>query len=91
MSATAVAGMMVAMKAILALALSSTVLPSLALPIAAQRTPPTPEQLEERYREELASPFVARGNWVTDYDLARQRARDEGRLIFAYFSRSYAF
>ncbi|MDA1259263.1 MAG: hypothetical protein O3A20_01430 [Planctomycetota bacterium] len=34
--------------------------------------------------------FVAFGGWITDYDEARARAAKEGKLIFAYFTRSYS-
>ncbi|MBK8979675.1 MAG: hypothetical protein IPM29_27565 [Planctomycetes bacterium] len=57
----------------------------------AQRPQPTPEELQKKYDEELALPFVQKGNWIVDYDEARARARREGKLIFAYFSRSYAY
>lgn len=56
----------------------------------ARRKPPTTEQLKQRYEEALKSPFIAKGHWVLDYDEARARAKREGKLIFAYFSRSYA-
>jgi len=55
-----------------------------------RRAPPTTEQLVQRYEEALKDPFIAKGNWVLDYDEARARAKREGKLIFAYFSRSYA-
>lgn len=38
----------------------------------------------------LAAPFLKNGTWVTDYDTARERAAKEGKLIFAYFTRSFA-
>lgn len=38
----------------------------------------------------LASPFLKNGDWVTDFDTARERAKKEGKLIFAYFTRSFA-
>ena len=56
-----------------------------------RRAPPTTEQLKQRYEEELKHPFIAKGKWVLDYDEARARAKREGKLIFAYFSRSYAY
>lgn len=55
-----------------------------------RRAPPTTEQLKQRYEEALKDPFIAKGKWVLDYDEARARAKREGKLIFAYFSRSYA-
>ncbi len=50
---------------------------------------PTAE-LQRRYDEAIAKPYVKAGGWVLDYDVARERAIKEGKLIFAYFSRSYA-
>jgi len=57
----------------------------------AQRNKPTTEELQAKYEEELHSPFIAKGNWILDYDEAQQRAKAEGKLILAYFSRSYAY
>lgn len=42
------------------------------------------------YDKKLEKEFVSFGGWITDYDVARERAKKEGKLIFAYFSRSYA-
>ncbi len=62
-----------------------------AAPAPAQRRKPTPEELQHKYEEEIALPFIAKGGWILDYDEARARAKKEGKLIFAYFSRSYAY
>jgi hypothetical protein len=59
-------------------------------PALAQRKPPTQDELRAKYEAEIRLPFVAQGNWLLDYDEARARAKKEGKLIFAYFSRSYA-
>ena len=45
---------------------------------------------EEKLQSKLNEPWVKKANWITDYDLARQKAKQEGKHIFAYFSRSYA-
>ncbi|MDJ0975740.1 MAG: hypothetical protein QNJ98_14865 [Planctomycetota bacterium] len=45
---------------------------------------------QAKYEEKIAKPFVAHGAWVLDYDEARERAAKEQKLIFAYFTRSYA-
>lgn len=47
-------------------------------------------ELQERYEKKLQKEFVSYGGWITDYDEARELARKEGKMIFAYFSRSYA-
>ena len=46
--------------------------------------------LIERRAEKLKKPFLTHAPWTTDYDAARQRAKDQNKLIFAYFTRSYA-
>ena len=48
------------------------------------------DELEAKYREKLAADFVEHGAWVTDYAEARARAKAEGKVLFTYFSRSYA-
>jgi len=48
------------------------------------------QSLEERLEKKLAAPFIKNAAWVTDHDAARKLAGEEGRLLFAYFSRSYA-
>ncbi|HHI78980.1 MAG TPA: hypothetical protein ENK02_03280 [Planctomycetes bacterium] len=53
----------------------------------AQKRGGTPE---ERYQRYLQKDYIKKGGWVLDYDEARARARREGKLIFVYFSRSYA-
>lgn len=48
------------------------------------------EKYRKNYEEALKAEFIEFGGWVTDYDIARKRAKEEGKLIFAFFSRSYA-
>jgi hypothetical protein len=50
-------------------------------PIAAQTETP-----EQQLEAKLASPFLKRAPWTTDYDEARRRARDADELIFGYFT-----
>lgn len=59
-----------------------------AAPLSAQD--PSQADFKARYEEKLAKPFIAAGGWVTDYDLARERAAKEKKFIFTYFTRSYA-
>ncbi|TAH38218.1 MAG: hypothetical protein EYC70_06240 [Planctomycetota bacterium] len=47
--------------------------------------------LVKKRDEKLAKPFVAHGGWITDYDQAREQAQKEGKPIFVYFTRSYAY
>ncbi|MFQ5506640.1 MAG: hypothetical protein ACE5F1_17865 [Planctomycetota bacterium] len=55
-----------------------------------QSTPPSQEELIARRDQKLAEPFFEHADWITDYDKARAAARRERKLIFTYFSRSYA-
>ena len=59
---------------------------ALAAPSAAQE----PDDLQAKLEDKLAKSFVAHGGWITDYDQARQIAKEEGKLMFVYFTRSYA-
>lgn len=70
---------------LLALALFAT-----AATVPAQKNAPTQEQLIELRAQKLAKPVFHEPRWETDYDAARARAKKEGKLIFAYFTRSYA-
>jgi len=46
--------------------------------------------LRAKYDKKVALAFVGHGGWIVDYDAARAKAKAEGKLIFAYFTRSYA-
>lgn len=48
------------------------------------------DDLKDKYEEKLAQDWVKHGGWITDYDEARAKAKEEGKVLFAYFSRSYA-
>jgi hypothetical protein len=47
-------------------------------------------ELLEKYEKKIAKPFVAHGGWIVDYDAALAKAEAEKKMIFAYFTRSYA-
>ena len=47
-------------------------------------------KLVDRLDKKLAKGFVAKTDWVQDYDAARRSAADSGKLVLAYFTRSYA-
>lgn len=38
----------------------------------------------------LAEEWLKKADWITDYDKAREEAKKSGKLIFAYFTRSYS-
>jgi hypothetical protein len=48
------------------------------------------EDLRQKLEAKLSEEWVALQEWTTDYDLARRRSAESGKLIFAYFTRSYA-
>ena len=63
----------------------------LASPVLAQgRTPPSQEELTKRRADLVAEAWFTDGGWTDDYDVARATAKEAGKLIFAYFSRSYS-
>jgi len=48
------------------------------------------QSLEEKRDKKLASEFLKKAAWTTDYDKAREEAKKTAKPIFGYFSRSYA-
>lgn len=48
------------------------------------------EQLIANRAKKLESRFLEKADWFTDYDQARAEASKTGKMIFAYFGRSYA-
>jgi hypothetical protein len=56
--------------------------------LAAEETAMDP--LQQKLDKKLSAPFVAKGNWITDFDTAKKKAAETGKPIFAYFSRSYS-
>ena len=46
--------------------------------------------LAEKRDQKLKSAFLKNAEWLTDYDEARRKAGEDGKAIFAYFTRSYA-
>lgn len=47
------------------------------------------QDLEARLEAKLAQPFVKNAAWVTDYEKALEESRRSGKLVFAYFTRSF--
>ena len=56
----------------------------------ARSSAPRQDALQEKYEHKLSLEFVAYGGWLTDYDQARAKAKEEGKVLFTYFSRSYS-
>lgn len=50
----------------------------------------TAEELISQRDRKLAETWLQQGNWTTSFADAKARAKREGKLIFGYFTRSYA-
>lgn len=48
------------------------------------------QSLEEKRDKKLASEFLKKAAWTTDYDKALEESKKSGKPIFGYFSRSYS-
>ena len=48
------------------------------------------EEFKKKLEKKLDAPFLKNAGWEMDYDKARRKAKKDGKLIFAYFTRSYA-
>jgi hypothetical protein len=55
------------------------------VPIQAQE-----DDMQARFEAKVSEDWVSSGNWVLDFDEAKARAKAENKIIFAYFTRSYA-
>lgn len=75
------------MRIALAAGLAAVLAGSLAAAAPAQDAQ---DALKEKYAEKIAEPWVAHGGWRLDYEKALEEAGKSGKLVFAYFSRSYA-
>lgn len=49
-----------------------------------------PSPLEVNLEKKLGSAFLTKATWLTDYDAARKVAKESGKPILGYFTRSYA-
>lgn len=58
-------------------------------------TAASPAQDQEHFIAErakkLAKPIFQKAHWIFDYDQAREEAKKQGVLLFAYFTRSYTY
>ena len=61
-----------------------------ALALTPLLTAQSQDRLRNLYAEKLTHDFIEHGGWITDYDVARAKAKEEGKVLFVYFSRSYA-
>ena len=70
------------------LSLAALLLALAAGPLFAQG--PSQDQLKKQRDEKLAGDWVKKFPWITDYTKAKAESKKSGKVIFAYFSRSYA-
>ena len=75
------------MKSTPALLVLPLALPLLRAPLAAQDPTPTNEQ---KYEAKLVKEFATAVPWLRDVGTAMVASRRSGKLVFAYFTRSYA-
>jgi hypothetical protein len=61
----------------------------LATLLPAQRQERGQDEYKQMRAEKLAKEVFKKAPWIQDYDKARETAKQEGKLIFAYFTRSY--
>ena len=47
------------------------------------------QDMKANLEQKMAKAFVKNAAWITDYDAAKAKALQEGKLIFGYFTRSY--
>ncbi|MCH2112346.1 MAG: hypothetical protein MK213_05760 [Planctomycetes bacterium] len=48
------------------------------------------DDLVAKYEKKIAKSWVAHGSWSEDFEGSLTRAKAENKVIFAYFTRSYA-
>ncbi len=51
---------------------------------------PQASPMEARLQAKLQEPWLKKAAWITDYDDAKAASKEQGKPIFAYFTRSYA-
>ena len=68
--------------------LPASAIASLALVATAQAQDGDDNQA--KFDAKIAQSWVANGSWTLDLDEALARAKEENKLVFAYFTRSYA-
>ncbi len=48
------------------------------------------QSMEEKYQQKLKKDFVSHVDWVQSLEDAQKAAKESKKLIFGYFTRSYA-
>ncbi len=62
-----------------------------ALALTAGLSAQSQDDLIAERAKKLAKPIFKEANWIFDYDQARAEAKKQGKLLFTYFTRSYAY
>lgn len=73
---------------IFAAAAAGVLAAAFAVPASAQEAEKDP--LQQKYEDKVAESWFKDGGWSDDYDAVRATAKETGKPIFAYFSRSYS-
>lgn len=47
-------------------------------------------ELEVKFEEKISKPWFTQNGFTADYDVALAKAKETGKPIFAYFTRSFA-
>ena len=63
---------------------------ALAVGLALGAVLPAQGDLIAKRDAKLQSPFLKNADWITDYDKALAAAKESGKPIFGYFTRSYS-
>ncbi len=74
--------------AVLAVAAAGILAAAFATPASGQES--DQEAMRKNYEEKIAEAWFKDGGWTDDYDAARAKAKETGKPILAYFSRSYS-
>lgn len=69
--------------------LTTVLVAALALSVTAQDPASGDAELRARLKKKLASEFLTKANWFTDFDRAKAEAKKTGKILFGYFTRSY--
>lgn len=56
----------------------------------AQAKQPSQDDLKAKYEAKLQEAWFVDGGWSVDFAGAKERAKKENKVVFAYFSRSYS-
>ena len=48
------------------------------------------ERMKANYAKMLEHEWYTGGGWTTDFDAAKRKAKETGKPIFAYFTRTYS-